>query len=158
MPIRQSIRTRIWPIQGLDLSPQTPEGDIQLGEDVDVVLSLVAGRSPGGTSVLSLADDGSLRVSVQGASYSAYTFASGTAADDYNADNTVTYEAPQAHFSFLVTTHPAKVQMKGGQNIWGAEIPVAAGDALDYDFAMTGLRVKNGSPGQNAAWSLLTFS
>lgn len=158
MPITQSIRTRLWPILGLDLSPETPEGDIRLGEDVPLTISLVGGRSPGGTALLSLADDGSLKVSVQGASYSAYAFASGTAGDDYDADNTVTFPSPQAHFSLLVSTKDAVVQMKGGQDVWGSEVPVSAGDSLDYDFAMTGFRIKNKTSGDDASWTLLTFS
>ena len=158
MPLRQNIRTRIFPIQGLDLSPKTPDGEVVLGEDIDVVLALVGGRAPQGTSLLSLADDGSLKVSIQGAALNEYTYQAGTAGDDYDADNTVVLSAPTGHITLAISEHPAKFQFRNPSGQWGAEIDTVVGDTWDYDFQCTGMRIKNATEGSNAKWLFLTLS
>lgn len=158
MAINQSIRTRLFPIQGLELVPVSPEGDILLGADVPMNLALVAGRAPQGTALLSLADDGSLKVAVQGAGLSSYSYADGTTEDDYSDGATQLFETPQAHFTVAISTAGATMQIRNPGGLWGAEWKLKDGDIADYDLQATGFRFKSTASGSAAAWTLITLA
>ena len=142
MPINQEIRTRIFPIQGLELEPRTPEGKVALGEDVQVVVGLVVGRSPQGTSLLSLADDGSLKVAVQGSGLTWYSYHEGQTDNEYIAANTWVYPTPFAHFTVSCSKDAAAFSIRNAQGLWLPDWYAEDGDTWDYDFSGTGIRIK----------------
>lgn len=155
MAVNQEIITRIFPIQGLELSPRTPDGTVILGEDVDLTLAWMIGRAPNGAALLSLADDGSLKVSVQGAARTWYDFREATTKADWDATNTFTYETPFSHFTVSFALNAAQFQLRNAAGLWGAIISSDAGDTWDYDFSATGIRVRTAPEGADAEYTIL---
>lgn len=158
MALNNEIRTRLFPIDGLTFSPKTPDGDVVLGPDVGMVIGLMVGRSPGGTSLLSLSDDGSLKVSITGAGLTAYTYNAGTTQDDYETVNTIDFGSVQSHFTLLAQDADLKAQLKNPSGQWGAEFTLQDGATWDFDLQILGCRVKSAAASTPAKWELVTLS
>ena len=157
MAIDQEIITRIFPIQGFELSPRTPDGKVVLGEDVDLTLAWMIGRAPNGAALLSLADDGSLRVSVQGAARTWYSYGEGKTSDDWDPGNTFLFNTPFSHFTISVSDADGRFQIRDAAGQWGQAVKALSGDTWDYDFSGTGLRFSSDSASSPAAYTYMVM-
>jgi len=66
MGISQKIKTIIYPIIGLDLSPSTPEDELRIEGDLQPTLSLMIAKAINGTILLEGTEDGALKVAPTG--------------------------------------------------------------------------------------------
>ena len=98
--------------------------------------------------------DGKLYVVVSGGGYSDYTPHEGTASDSY--DSTNTFEEEFTHVSILVEDNEAVISMRNNEGVWKGDIPLTLGWHT-FDFAGTGIRIKNRVSGSNAKFTIITW-
>lgn len=140
MPIIQRIRTRLWPILGLDLEPDFPEGEIDLGTDIPLQLSLLAARSTAGTVLLRATAAGALVVTSTPPVHTHYEQVRGQLPADFNPANTYTWNEPRSHFTYRASTQNSVIQLQLSPGVWGGDIYLAAGTVIDYAIQIYGFR------------------
>lgn len=75
----------------------------------------------------------------------------GTAADDYTSDNTYELSNTYQRFDILTEGGDVLVSLKTTSGRWTTDIPIPEGFS-SYDFAITGIKVKNRTSGTNVAY------
>lgn len=150
MPILQRIRTRLWPIIGLELEPDFPEGEVDLGTDLPLSLSLLAARSPAGTILVRATSAGALITTTTPPVHTHYEQVAGTADSSFSALNTYTWPTPRAHFTFQGTGADCIIQMQLQPGVWGGDLELKDGDVIDYSLQIYGFRVKANEEGQTS--------
>ena len=157
MAIIQRIRTRLWPIIGLELEPEFPEGELELGPDIPLQLSLLAARSPSGTILVRATSAGALITTTTPPTHTHYEQVRGQLPADWDSGNTYLWPSPRAHFTYRAYGQASIIQMQLQPGVWGGDIYVAADETYDYSVQIYGFRtqgdeVESGEYNLNTLW------
>lgn len=121
-------------------------------------LSLTSAMSTAGQKLLVATPAGILKVAITGAGFEAYEVDSTTAADAYNATNTLTPASLSSRWDILVETHDAIVHWRNlGDTAYVDDIILPIG-AYSFDIASVGIQWRNRTPGSNAVVQVVGWS
>ena len=140
MPVWQRLRTRLWPIIGLDLEPEFPEGELALGQDIPLQLALLSAQSPGGTIMLRATSAGALITTSTPPVHTHYEQVRGDLPADFNEANTYVWTTPRSHFTYRSPQQASVIQLQLQPGVWGGDIYLAAGTVIDYAIQIYGFR------------------
>ncbi len=156
MGISQKIKTIIYPIIGLDLSPPTPEAELRIEGDLQPTLSLLIAKAINGTILLEGTEDGALKVAPTGSGNQVYEVETGTAADTYNTGDTFEYTEARNSWDLKLETTAADISFQNSFGGWGDDIFLAAGSS-SIEFSAYGIKVKNHTTSDNTVYQIVSW-
>lgn len=152
--ISQKIRSILFPVQGLDLEPPAPEGEIFVRGEVLPTLSMLLGKTTGNSVAIEGTDDGALKVAVVGSGLETYEVFSGTAGD---AASALGVAAQSARIDMTISTYGLTIAFQKSDSSWLGDIEFAVG-SYSLDFSFQDVRVHNTSAGDNSIYQIVPWS
>lgn len=99
---------------------------------------------------------GVLKVAPTGSGLNRYNTNTGAAADAYAAPQTHEFTEARSYLDILIESNDAVMSIKNDGGVWGDDIALPIG-GHDYNFIAMGVKFKNRTAGNNAAYSCVSM-
>lgn len=155
MGIRQRVNAILWPILGLNLEPETPQGDdIYLGEDLPVRLAFLAGKAATGSVLVEATADGALKVASTGSGLEAVEVKAGNATD---SATDLALASDFTRLSVEVNDFGLDLAFEFTGGSYSSDLVLATG-YWEFDLSAVDVRISNATAGETCAYKIWAWS
>jgi len=147
------IKTILFPVSGLDLSPVSPEGEVNIVGDVQPTLAILVGMGDNGLVAIEATPDGAAKVADTGSGLTLVDVATGI------ATNTLTDLALTNSFTLLVitvTNAALQIKYETSPGAYSSAIDLKIGEH-ERDMSAEDLQVANALAGDPATYQIEAY-
>lgn len=138
--VDQTLRSRLWPIQGLSFEPEFPDEIVYLRGNFEPRLSWIVGTSDTGSTIIEATSAGALKVADTGSGLENYSVMTGTA-----TSTPTSIGATEPFSSYIVSTETEALDIAfiDSSGATGDTYEVPAGETLSNDYTASDMLISD---------------